>query len=661
MRSPILSPRQFEWTLATFVATLLPHMLWLPRWLGLLLAAIVVMRWAQRRRYGRAWPGWIKFPLLIAILGLIVTEFGNPLARQAGTAALLGLVTLKVIEAERVRDGYWTVTVCLFLVSVQFLFNDGLGVTLYMLVPTLLAFLALNEVSAPPGTRGGLTAEFGRVGREIGALLLVALPLTIFLFLSVPRLSSPMWGTRENAYQGKTGLGDTMAPGSITELLGDDTPVMRVRFDGKPPPRASMYWRGPVLWNFDGQTWTVERRLRLPNAQQEHLADPQGANAISYQVTLEATDRNGLYLLDLAARTPADAFMLVDGQVVRDRPVRSLYAYSAASVIDAPVPVSEYPSLEHQEGLALPPDLNPRTAELARSWRAELGDDRMAIANRALRHIRTEEFSYSLGPPPLVGAHRMDEFLFDTRSGFCEHYAAAFVVLMRNAGVPARVVTGYLSGYLNQSGSYYLVRNSDAHAWAEILIEDQGWVRVDPTAAINPDRINQGLSGAGAGGLFANSELLRGWRERIDNLRAWWNETVVRFDALRQSNFFSSLGIDLSDWRQVAAWMATGLAGAGLLSAALIYLRRERVPVDQALRRYRRYLRRLESLGIRADATEGATTLAARVGSLKPALAHSANAVARAYEAARYGPTDASALLALDAALAEFHARQRSG
>lgn len=642
--------------LAAFAATLLPHALWLPSWYALVLGGVVVARWAQRRRYGLAWPVWIKFPLLLTVMGLVVLEFGNPFARQAGTAALLGLTTLKLIESERRRDGLLAVTVCLFLISVQFLFNEGIGVTLYMLVPTLLAFLALNEISAPQGMRGGLTAEFGRVGREIGALLLIALPLTVFLFLSVPRLETPLWGTRENSWKGRTGLGDTMAPGSITELLGDDTPVMRVTFESAIPRRSSLYWRGPVLWNFDGQAWTRPGYggLRGPLARQNHSSDPAGPNVARYRVTLEATDRNGLYALDIAERTPSDAAMLIDGQVVRATPIRSPYAYEASATLDGPLPLRDFPSLQQSLATKLPAELNPRTAQLAQSWRTELGDDRVALARRALSYFRNEPFSYTLGPPPLVGAHRMDEFLFETRAGFCEHYAAAFVVLMRSAGVPARVVTGFQGGQFNRTGGYFVIRNSDAHAWAEILVDGQGWVRVDPTAAVDPSRIEEASGAVGEQSLLADGGWLRDFRERLDTIRAWWTDTIIRFDTLRQRQFFANLGIDLNDWRQVGAWMAGGLGVIALLAALLIFLRRDGGPRDAALRSYQRFLRRLGKLGIQAPPQEGASTLAARVASLRPQWAQSARAVADAYEAARYGIVQDDSQKALDAAIAAF-------
>lgn len=627
--------------MAAFAATLVAHALWLPNWIAVLFAALMLARWVQRRRYARAWPGWIKFPLLLGLLALIVMEFGNPLARQAGTACLLGLTALKLIESERRRDGLLVISVCFFLISVQFLFNQGLWISLYMLIPSMLGFLALNEISAPPGTRGGMVDRLGTVGREMVVLLAVALPLTLFMFLTVPRLSEPLWGTRDNRWSAKTGLSETMSPGSITELLGDDTPVMRVNFYGQAPNRALMYWRGPVLWRFDGVEWTMhmEYQSRLDGA----LDGPQtGAPGdLRYEVALDPTERRWLFLLDRPTGFPEGSRRTMDGQVLRAKPVMDIYAFSAASELGAPVPVTALPIEQRRQGLVLPPGLNPRSAELARSWQAELGTDRMQLAQRALRYFREEPFSYQLSPLPLLSRHRMDEFLFETREGFCEHYAAAFVVLMRQAGVPARVVTGYQGAQFNSAGGYYVVRNSDAHAWAEILIEDVGWVRIDPTAAVAPERIELGSDSSRSGGSLADGNWLRQWRDRLDAVQAWWNRTLMRFDASRQRDFFAGMGIDNRDWKQIALWTGVGLTAIALLGA-LLFLRdllpRRLPPGERAFRRFLQALARERR--IVRGASEGPVDFGERAAELWPERASHIRAVCNSYARMRYGSGD---------------------
>jgi len=656
MRSPVLSPRQFDWTLLAFATTLAAHLLWLPIWFGATLTAILIARWLQRRAYARAWPGWIKFPVLIVVLILVVIAFGNAALRQAGpTAALLSLATLKLIESERRRDGLLVLTVSLFLVSVLFLFVDGIGITLYMVVPTLLIFFALNEVNAPPGTRGGLSSELGSLGRELLMLVAVVLPLTAFLFASLPRLGTPLWGSRDLQRQARTGLSDEMAPGTMTELLTDDTPVMRVTFPERTPPNNAMYWRGPVLWRFDGVTWRTNS-LSGPGQIEGRVRGPQtGASGdLRYRVMLEPTDRNGLYTLDLATGFPAQSSRTVEGAVLRDQPVSSLFPYEAWAAINTPIPVLAVPNMQRRWGLELPEGLNPRTAALAQGWRAEVGDDPIALADRAMRHIRGENFGYTMSPPPLVGAHRMDEFLFETQLGFCEHYAAAFVVLMRSAGVPARVVTGFLGGAFNPIGKYHLIRKSDAHAWAEILVEGRGWTRYDPTAAIAPERIDLSGRDFASQATGGNYVWLRGVRERFDAAQAWWNETIVRFDRFSQRAFFAKLGVDADDWHDVAAWMGGGVLFFGLLTAGVLYLQRRRVPVDVPKQLYRSFLKSLAKRGISSSAQEGASDLGKRAALALPDLAQPILAVVHAYQEARYGPPAADAIKRLQQALDAF-------
>ena len=652
MRAPVLSPRQFDWLLIAFGATLAPHLLWLPPLYGLMLGTILVLRYVQRRRYVRAWPGWIKFPLLIAVIAFVIAEFGNPLARQAGSAALIGLTVLKLIESENRSDGLRALLVCLFLNSVQFLFDQSLLVTVYMLLPTFLVFIAMNELVAPPGTRGGIAGEFARIGRELVPLLLITLPLTAFLFVSVPRLETPLWGTRDNQWEARTGLGDEMRPGSITELLADDSPVMRVTFDGPAPPTQQMYWRGPVLVNFDGEVW---RRRAWPGA--THVGEikgPQsgGPDDLRYEVMLEPTDRNWVFALDVATGFPEGVKQQVEGHLLRTGRVTSVWVYRAASNLRAGLPQGPAPSVYRSETLRLPSSLNPQALALAQGWVAQ-GGDRAQIVAQALQYFRNGGFSYTLTPTPLVGRHRVDEFLFETRDGFCEHYSQAFVVLMRAAGIPARVVTGYMGGERSSSGAYYIVRNADAHAWAEVLLSDDGtWTRIDPTAAVAPDRISLGSGTFGDDSYFRNNLWWKAIRLQTDALQHWFNSMVVRFDTLRQREFFANLGIDPSDWRQLGAWMAGGIAALALAMSLWMFGRRP-TSGDLAQRRYRRFQKRLQQLGVGSNPAEGPMDFAERAALQLPHLRAAIFAVSHAYARLRYAD-DSEAVAQLNTALLDF-------
>lgn len=661
MASPALSPRQFQYLLLAYGGVLIGHVTWLPWWMAPLLLTVVALRGWQRKSYRVAWPGWVRIPLLFGLIALVVAEFGNPLARQAGTAMLLGLVCLKLVESERRRDGYVVAVVCFFLISVQFLFEQGLAITLYMAVPSLFLFICLNQLATSAEGRSGLK-EMGFAWRELALLLLFALPLTAFLFLSVPRLSEPLWGTRDNRYQGRTGLGEEMSPGSITELLGDDTAVFRVSFDGPPPPTTAMYWRGPVLWRYDGVTWTSNLEFLVSIDGYERGPRQAPVDALRYTVTMEPSERRWVFGLEQVQGFPQDVGKTLDDQLLRAKPITSVLQYQAASTLSDVSPLRNFPNQQRQWASRLPPGLNPRTRELGEALAREHEGNVDAIVNAALRRFRTDGFSYTLGPPPLLGQHRMDEFLFETKAGFCEHYASAFVVLMRAAGVPARVVTGYQGAYFNVGGGYFTVRNSDAHAWAEVLVPEVGWVRVDPTAAVAPERIQLGMDGFADAGLMPDWDWLRGARDRIDQLQNWWNQVVIRFDATRQQQALAQIGIDAQDWRQVGAWFAGGFALIALISGLFYLWPRAGQRLDPAARRYQRLLREVERLGFRCEPAEAPRDFAARVAAARPELKASLDAATEAYLRLRYAAPDTNpdALYAqLDAARASLRLQSR--
>ena len=306
---------------------------------------------------------------------------------------------------------------------------------------------------------------------QVGKLVAIGLPLMLAAFWLFPRFSSPLWGVPERALS-RPGLSDSMSPGGWLDLMADDSPALRAQFFGATPKSEEMYWRGPVLWDFDGRTWTQPLWMRNLPAEAVTTGDLKW----DYQIELEPTDRRQLVALDLPTGTPASVQVSFDYGLYVAAPLSSLTRWRLQS---AP-PASFEPRLKQvlrQRALELPAGYNPRTLALAAQWRQEAGDSDDAVVRRALGWIRAE-FAYTL-ETPLPGRHAVDEFLFDQKQGYCEHFSSAFVVLMRAAGVPARVVTGYAGGYRNAFGNYWVVRRMDAHAWAEVWLPQRGWVRVD--------------------------------------------------------------------------------------------------------------------------------------------------------------------------------------
>ena len=596
-----LDPGSRAWTLAAAGACLLPLLLQLPGLLGaltgLVAVGVAVVSWR------RTIPGAARLLLALGMLGLVLAMSDFRIGRDTGTAVLAAMLAVKPAETFRLRDARSLLGFALFAPFGTFLLDQGpvslvLGLAGAVLVLVALQRLAELESGEPLATGAGPRL------RRVGKLLALGLPLALAAFWLFPRLASPLWGVPERA-MATTGLSDEMSPGDWLDLLVDDSPALRVRFQGAEPDRTQMYWRGPVMWQFDGRTWSRSDWLaRAAPAPVEH-AGPRW----TYQVEVEPTERRQLVALDLPVEAPEGVRMGRDLELFTRRPLSALTRWTMTSAPPARFDHELAPQLR-RAALALPEGFNPRTVELARQWRAEAGDDDEAIVQRALDWI-TDDFAYSLSTP-LAGRHGVDEFLFDQQVGFCEHYAGAYTVLMRAAGIPARVVTGYVGGHRNAFGDYWLVRRSDAHAWVEVWLEGEGWRRVDPTAAVAPERIydtvadrqsGTGIGGAlgGAGGLF----------DFGDWLRMGWNDLLLGFDAERQATLLRPLGIERLDPVRLALSFAL-VALLALLWMVWLSRRGERQP-DPVLRAWHRLDARYRRLGLGRDPSEPAQQWARRV------------------------------------------------
>jgi len=477
---------------------------------------------------------------------------------------------------------------------------------------------------------------------QAGSLLAQALPFMLVLYLLFPRINGPLWGLPADAFTGQTGLSDSMAPGNIANLVRSGEIAFRVRFDEVPPARQQLYWRGPVLENFDGRIWRQATRPASPERIEE--LGPR----IAYEMTLEAHGQRWLLALDAPVALPADAKL--DGRLaaLAPRPVDKRQRLRLSSSPAYRLNTAESP-LSLSDNLRLPANGNPQTRELARNWQAQANGPAEVIA-RALRHFREEPFHYTL-QPPLLGRDGIDDFLFRTRRGFCEHYAAAFVVLMRNAGIPARVVTGYQGGEMNPRDGYLVVRQSEAHAWAEVWLEKRGWVRVDPTAAVAPERIERGIVDALPAGeplpafLMRHGDWLRDLRHRWEALNNAWNQHILGYDTQRQRDLLSRLGFEV-DWRQLI--IALGLACAIVLALVTAWSLRQRIRPAPEIRLWHRAQRRI---GIHCAPGETPLAFAARLRAADPALAARFDPVVRHFLLARYAPDNPTSLAALAAAV----------
>jgi transglutaminase-like putative cysteine protease len=461
--------------------------------------------------------------------------------------------------------------------------------------------------------------------RAAGALLVQAGPVMLLLFFLFPRVSGPLWGLPQDAFAAVTGLSDTMSPGSISQLSQSDAIAFRVKFDGSAPPRPQLYWRGPVFWQFDGRTW---RAAGLPRLQRAVQFEALGAS-VDYEITLEPHNRQWLFALDLPARLPPNTRVTSDYILLSVPPIRSRMRYKLLS----------YPSYRTTAGAeredfrtatAFPREVNPRAQNLAREWRRSLGNNE-AIVRQAIDFLRAGKYGYTL-LPPLLGMHTVDEFLFDTKEGFCEHFAGSFVFLMRAAGVPARIVTGYQGGEINLVDGYMVVRQTDAHAWAEVWLENRGWVRVDPTAAAVPLRVNAGIAAAAPRGapllMRTSLDWLRSLRDNWDALepvesRCSGNPDRQRMMACRRT-------LVLRRWQSF--WTVTSVLGV----IALWMFARYR-PADPTQRIWLAFCRKLGRVGVPRSDWEGPLAFSERAAARLPARANAVRAIAGLYVELRYG------------------------
>lgn len=620
--APAVDRRSFDLLSLTMALVLALHAVRLPWWLSGALALTLGWRWWQRRGHGGRVPRWLKLPLLALLTLAVIVQYGSIFGRAPGTTLAVGLLILKLLETESPRDVRVGISFACFALMAALLFNQGMLATLVValgLLPALATLRALEPAQLPASLPRTLLPGLG--------LLAAALPLALLGFLLVPRLSSPLWGAPSPG-EARTGLSDNMSPGDFTELLTDDHPAMRVTFDGSPPAPDQRYFRAYVMWNFDGRSW---RYLRAsPGGQPAPL---ETATSIGYRISLEPTQQRVLPTLDVPLTAPAQASLQPDHEVLADKPVNDPLSYSLRSALRYRLqPVLDERS--RRLGLRLPNGFNPRAQALASQWRRQYGGDDGAIVRAALALFHDGGFRYTLAPAPL-GRNAVDDFLFDTHEGFCEHYSSAFTVLMRAAGIPARVVTGYQGGYWNRMGNYLLVRNSDAHAWSEVWLAGRGWIRVDPTAAVRPERVTLGAAAAAGDQLaWYRNDWLQGVRNRWDIVNRWWDQGVVGFDALRQRGLLTPFGVRDTDTATLGVLLAIGSMLFILIGLAWALLRRQ--PSDPLRGALRELERKLARLGVHRRIGEGPQHYLSRAARALPAQRGALASLAETYLELRY-------------------------
>lgn len=612
---------------------------WLPTWLSALLLPMAVIAIIARWRGSGPLPAVWRLLLLVGVSVAIATTQSTFFGREAGAALLSSMLVLKLLETSNVRDARLVVMVSNFLALAAFLHSQSLAQTiatssLLVLGLVALQWLRIDRVDAAAGAPEPSAREWRVPLREALVTLAVVVPFAIVSFLLFPRLGSPLWGGAEQS-RSRVGIDDELELGALSGVALNDDPAFRVRFDRgvEAPAAPDRYWRGLVLWNFDGRVWKGAQRFAHTRA--DDAVETLGKR-LEYEITLAEPPRLWRFALDAPLTTPAGFRRTADLQITGPPGAHAERRYRVISSTRFRLQ-AKLPDAQRQAALRIPVGGNPRARALGLQWRQRHGENAGAIVSEALSMVR-RDFLYSLDPPPL-GANAIDEFLFTTRIGFCEHFASSFVFLMRAAGIPARIVTGYQGGYRNAIGGYWLVRQSDAHAWAEVWQAGSGWIRVDPTGAVAPERVMRGGAGfaegmAGGDWLVAGS-WWSGMRDRVDVLAAVWQRTVIDFDYLRQGDLLRSVGIPEGDrTRQLLLWLALVFASLGV--AALVLMLRGGRPTSPWVALYRRFAARLARGGVVRRIDEGPAHFAERAATELPVLASEIRAIAAEFIALRY-------------------------
>lgn len=629
------------WVMLAQLVILLPHISHAPIWLWAIWLGVMLWRWEIFRG---AWdfPGvWVKLVLmLVAGIGLAVS-YGGSFGKDAMVSLLLVAFMLKLLELRRRRDMLVLCYLGYFVAATQFLFFSNILAGIYGLFSIAVVTATLLSAHQSLGQY-----RFWRTLKSTSLLLLQAFPLMLILFLVAPRIG-PLWAVPQETNSASTGMSDSVAPGDIANLARSNALAFRVSFEGAAPAPRELYWRGLVLSDFDGRQWRQSQRQQM-----EQLVDwpgrPESAwrdqirylgGSTTYEIILEPSRRPWLFSLSAPAQWSEQIGLGPEFRLQKREPIFQRTKYQVTSYLDYRYQPTGLADWEWRQELQLPGESNPQTVEQARTWRREAASDQ-ALIDRLLNHYRAS-FRYTLQPQTL-GRHTVDEFLWQTQEGFCEHFASSFVFFLRAAGIPARVVVGYQGGELNPLENYWMVRQREAHAWAEVWQEGRGWVRYDPTAAVAPERIEQGLDDSLSteqeyleGEFGGDIALLNQLRLRWDLVNYRWSRWVLEYDQGLQSDLLSDWLGGTDPWRIALFVVLGGGFVMGLIVLVLLWRQRARYahPGD---RYYALFCRKLARQGLARHSGEAPRDYARRVSEHNPALADQVRRVTHCFELVNY-------------------------
>jgi len=626
-----LSQAPIFWVIVSLSLVISPHISRFPGWSILLIFLLLVWRLLSINHHIWLAPKWLIFLIGISSFAGVFVYFGTVFGASAGSVILSILLTLKLHESVSHRDYMLLMALSFFIIVTNFLFSQSIPTLIYMLfaiVILIISMISINQDSAPISFKFKL--------KFATKILFQAIPLMLILFVFFPRISGPLWKLPTEKQTSQTGLSDTMSPGNISELIKSNAIAFRVKFDSSIPAQNKLYWRALVLWYFDGNTWEKGKHNFSPVPT---FYSPDNSS-VNYTVTMQAHQKNWLYALDIPSSTP-NSIIYTNNYTLQSRnKITHLYQYKTSSILKYYSTTSISP-WEKSAGLNIPLNTNPRTIQMGKALTNQY-DTNEQIINHVLNLFNRDNFHYTLRPPLTPGFNSVDQFLFTTKRGFCEHYSSSFTLLMRAAGIPARVVVGFQGGTINPINNVVSVRNSDAHAWSEVWLNKKGWVRIDPTAAIAPQRVENNLDSALADDEFRPFYMQINFGIIKDALLYWdaidnqWNQWIVGYDKDFQQRFLEMLLNKKTDLSDKILFMIISITVMALIIMAFIFKPRRKIETDLVIKLYNKFCDKLATKGLTRQLHEGPLDYAKRATETFPASRDSITLITRLYTKVRY-------------------------
>ncbi|MDX2507700.1 MAG: DUF3488 and transglutaminase-like domain-containing protein [Gammaproteobacteria bacterium] len=610
------------------IICMLPHLLSIPAFFSLFI--LIILLWFALHTLGiLSLPGkLIRFTLVFIAIIMLVMNFGFIFSQKAALTLLCIMVSLKFLEISNELDRrniFLLLFLGYFILVTHFLYSQSFIQSLFSLLNVFMLTLLLSAFNRKPQSLIPITENI----RLLAMLFSKALPIAIVLFLFFPRIPGPLWTLPDDGQSSSSGLSDKMFPGSVSELVDSDEIAFRVDFDTQnqnhktPPAAEKLYWRGPVLSETDGFLWTQKPQYRLTKNYKNIIHSTR--DAFSYTVTLEPHQKKWLFALEMPTVVHGDTiegfYLSNDLQLLNKNNINQLTQYHVTSMTQ--FTLKQVSDNELNQALTLPGSYNPQTRALGRQWRNTIGNGKQydkEIVLTALNFFKKNAFYYTKKPDIMLD-NPSDQFLFDKKRGFCEHYASSFVILMRAANIPARVVTGYQGMEKNEVGNYYLVRQSNAHAWAEVWLNNEGWLRIDPTAAIPPERIEEDIFQTNLERLNFSSlnipdlpslssqqktAIYNFWKQlnhSIDNIKHSWNNWILGYDKSKQSLLLKLMGLN-TDWQTLILLLIGGFIAVIVLLQVISFYQRHQ-QTDQVYRYYRQFISKLNHAGFSPGLNDG--------------------------------------------------------